>query len=219
MRGDANRPLRSRPTRGIGLPQPGDAGADVLLIGDRSTRGTYLLRLQVRDAIEVVFGRFRGGRAIPVPRGQYLYVGSARARKGATSLAVRLVRHGTRSAGKSPHRIRGRMIESFVREGMVPPGFVPPEAKRLRWNVDHLLDRDEVEIMQVIAVRGNKDMESALARALAKDPHTRIIERGLGAHDAPGETHLFRVEGNARWWEDLVARILMLVGTKRAPGS
>lgn len=70
------------------------------IVGDRSTAGTYLLRIRVSNPLEIVFGRFKRGKTICLSKADYVYVGSALSEKGATCLARRLVRHASRLGKK-----------------------------------------------------------------------------------------------------------------------
>jgi Uri superfamily endonuclease len=56
-----------------------------------------VLHLRVAAPLAVVFGRFQGGRPVPLPAGDYFYVGSA-----LNGLAARLLRHASRSQVRSP---------------------------------------------------------------------------------------------------------------------
>lgn len=76
---------------------------NIFLIGKDSQAGTYVLRIRLKEDTELKFGRFKKGKLISLPAGDYTYVGSALSEKGATSLARRLVRHATRSGDKPPH--------------------------------------------------------------------------------------------------------------------
>ena len=58
----------------------------------------------------------------------------------------------------------------------------------MHWNVDFLLDLPSVELVGISAIRSRKRLEDKLAKRLEEDPHTGVIERGLGANDVPGNT-------------------------------
>ncbi len=81
----------------------------------------------------------------------------------------------------------------------------------MHWNVDHFLDWREVRLTHVIAIRSPKRLEGAIGQLLEQDCHTVIIEKGLGANDVPGNTHLMKVEAKEAWWVDLVRRLEALV--------
>jgi Uri superfamily endonuclease len=173
----------------------------ITFCGDSSHTGTYILWLEVRADLALSFGRFRGGRVFAAPAGRYAYVGSAMGRGGATALAGRLLRHATRSSGRLPHAIRDVMVVRLVEAGL-RAGDVPlPAAKRLRWHIDYLLDETAVEIASVIVIGAVGCIESELARWLAGRPGVVPLAAGLGASDAPGETHLLRLpdELNNKW--------------------
>ena len=177
----------------------------VLVLGDDAPGGVYLLRVGVAEALNLSFGRFKGGKPIPLPAGEYLYIGSARAAGG---IASRLVRHATRSGDKPPHRIRERLAEACASLGTGRGRLSPMTGKKLFWNVDHLLDQERAEILNVVIIRTPARLETKLARLLEDNPCTRIVERGLGANDIPGTTHLLRVIAGEDWWRSLPSKLL-----------
>lgn len=165
--------------------------APIAFLGDAGRAGVYVLWLRVSSRLSVTFGRYQGGRPIEVLPGELAYAGSALG-GGATSLANRLLRHATRTAGKPPHAIRDRLLAECVWAGLVAPERRPPAAKQLRWHIDYLLDEAEVEIAGITAARTTERLESPLARRLAALPGVVPLAPGLGAGDAPGESHLLR---------------------------
>ena len=179
----------------------------IVLIGDKSQAGTYVLRIHLREDTSLRFGRFKKGKLISLPAGDYAYVGSALSEKGATSLARRLVRHATRSGDKRPHCIRGVMLDQFAECGLGDGNLLPKQGKTLFWNIDFLLDLDLAEIVGFLAIRSPERLEDRLAKELEQDSHTQVIERGLGANDVPGNTHLLRVCADETWWGSLPARL------------
>ena len=179
----------------------------IVLIGDESQAGTYVLQIHLKEDSSLQFGRFMKGKLISLPAGEYAYVGSALSEKGATSLARRLVRHATRSGDKPPHCIRGNMLEQFAECGLGDGNLLPKQGKTLFWNIDFFLDLDTAEIVSLYIIRSPKRLEDGLARWLERDSHTQVIERGLGANDVPGNTHLLRVCADASWWASLAATL------------
>lgn len=179
----------------------------VVILGGGSQGGTYILRIRLDEGKRMRFGRFKKGKLVYLPAGEYAYVGSALGEKGASSLTFRLLRHATRSGKKRAHGIRKEMVERFGKVDLGKAGLLPQREKKKHWNVDYLLDLPVVEIVQVFAVRSSRRLENAFARLLEKDPKTQIIEKGLGAGDAAGSTHLLRVEVGEEWWEELVERL------------
>lgn len=169
----------------------------ITLRGDERQTGAYVLWMPVNEALKLSFGRFRGGFPVTVAAGWYAYVGSAMGRSGATALAGRLLRHATRSARKPPHAIREAMAAAFGAAGLGGLPARPPTIKRLHWHIDYLLDETTVELAGVTVVRTGARVESELARRLADLPGVGPLLPGLGAADAPGETHLLRVENIA----------------------
>ena len=138
-----------------------------------------------------------------MPAGEYAYVGSALSEKGATTLGRRLIRHATRSGGQCPHRIRETMLHQFAECGLGDENLLPRRGKTLHWNVDFLLDLPSAELVGVFAIRSRKRLEDRLGKQLEVDPHTAVIERGLGANDVPGNTHLLHVKAMEAWWTSL----------------
>ena len=175
----------------------------IAIIGDESHAGTYILRIHLQKDTTLRFGRFKKGKLISTRAGEYVYIGSALAEKGATTLARRLIRHATRSGDQRPHRIRETMLRQFAECGLGDANLLPQRGKTLHWNVDFLLDLFSAELMGISAIRSRKRLEDRLAKRLEEDPHTEVIERGLGANDVPGNTHLLRVSATEAWWASL----------------
>lgn len=184
-------------------------GPTPLTVLGRSRGGTYVLRIRVAADLELPFGGFRGGRVIPVKAGDHAYVGSARARTGALSLARRLVRHATRTGERPPQPIREPMIATLLALGLGDGDLRPRDGKRLKWNVDHLLDRPEAELTAALLLANGEDLEFAVADAIAADPEVVVFAPGLGAADHRGGTHLVRVEAADpdAWWRSLPHRL------------
>ena len=179
----------------------------LFIIGDSSQAGTYILRIRLIQDTTLQFGRFKKGKRISLPTGVYTYVGSALSAKGSTSLARRLVRHATRSGEKPPHAIRAEMLKQFLECSLGPPDPLPKNGKKLFWNIDFLLDLELVEITHVIAIRSPERLESTIAQFLEHTAGTEIIEKGLGANDAPGNTHILRVNADETWWASLAENL------------
>ena len=179
----------------------------IRIIGDDSQAGTYILRIRLKEDTTLRFGRFKKGKLISLPAGDYTYVGSALSEKGATSLARRLVRHATRSSNKPPHAIREEMMNQFAEFGLGNGNLLLRQGKTLHWNVDFLLNLQSAEIVNIIAIRSPKRLEWTIAGLLERDADTQIIEKGLGANDAPRNTHLLRVNADEIWWASLVNNI------------
>lgn len=168
--------------------------------GRESQGGTYLLRLTVSQHLLVRFGRFQAGKPVAVPQGDYLYVGSALAQKGATSLARRLLRHASRSDGQNAQLIRQKMLALFPQIGLGPTPLYPPTGKKLRWHVDFLLNEQAAALTAVYFIRSPQRLEEPLSRWLLDLPEVAPLVPGLGATDDPGGTHLLRVTAVSHWW-------------------
>lgn len=179
----------------------------IVIIDNASQAGTYVLRIRLKKDTTLQFGRFKKGKLISLPAGDYVYVGSALSEKGATSLTRRLIRHATRSGNKPPHTIREEMITRFAECSLGPPDLLPKRSKTLHWNVDFLLDLQSAEIINILAIRSPERLENRIAKCLERDPRTEIIEPGLGANDAPGSTHLLRLRADNISWASIMTLI------------
>lgn len=58
----------------------------------------------------------------------------------------------------------------------------------------------KVSRSSIIAIRSPERLEGTLAVLLEHDADTQIIEKGLGANDAPRNTHLLKVKRGEAWW-------------------
>ncbi|MDE0636435.1 MAG: DUF123 domain-containing protein [Candidatus Poribacteria bacterium] len=179
----------------------------IFIIGENSQAGTYVLRIRLKEAIELQFGRFKKGKLISLPAGAYTYVGSALSEKGATSLARRLVRHATRSGSKPPHAMRAEMLKQFRECCLGPRDPLPKNGKKLFWNIDFMLDLELAEIINVITIRSSERLENKIAEFLEHNAYTQIIEKSLGANDAPRYTHILRVNADDTWWASIAENI------------
>ena len=180
---------------------------NIFILGEDSQAGTYVLRIRLKEDTELQFGRFKKGKLISLPAGDYTYVGSALSEKGATSLARRLVRHATRSGDKPPHAIREEMLIQFRECDLGPPNPLPKSGKKLFWNIDFMLDLELTEIINVIAIRSPERLENTIAEFLEHNADTQIIEKSLGANDAPSYTHVLRVNPGDMWWTSIAENI------------
>lgn len=184
----------------------------ITLLGEKYTQGVYLLHITVATPISVAFGRFQGGRPLPLPAGDYLYVGSALGRRGATSLAGRLVRHATRSGNLPRQMIHTPLLAQLQKEGLIAHNRATlSHPKRCFWHIDYLVDQVAAEIRQIIALRTTDRCEAWLARWLATEAGVSALAPGLGASDDPHATHLLRVDAPATWWETLPARMMAAI--------
>lgn len=175
--------------------------------GRESQGGTYLLRLWVSQPLLVRFGRFLAGEPIAVPPGDYFYVGSALAQKGATSLARRLLRHASRSDRQNPQPIRQAMLDLFPKISLGPTPLHPPQGKKLRWHADFLLEKLATDLTAVFLIRAPYRFEEPLSRWLLDLPEVTPLVPGLGATDDPGSTHLLRVTAVSNWWRLFPAQL------------
>ncbi len=176
----------------------------IFILGENSQAGTYVLRIRLSKKTSLKFGGFRKGKLISLPAGHYTYVGSALSEKGSTSLARRLVRHATRTSSKPRHKIRDEMLNQFRECGLGPFNPLPRSDKRLFWNIDYMLDLEISEIINLIAIRSPIPLESLIGSFLENNKDADIIEKGLGANDAPNNTHILRVNTDDMWWLTIV---------------
>ena len=183
----------------------------IILLGNEQQSGCYILRMRVHQPLQMHFGRFQGGKQIALRAGDYLYIGSALGASGATSLAKRLVRHATRPDPLPPHPIRAAMLTHFHLLGLSREPLVGPRPKKLFWHIDYLLQPLTVDLLQVFAIRTTRRLEPLLAQLLAADPSTFIIEKGLGASDHRGHTHLLGIQADEHWWTALVTKLQTIV--------
>lgn len=183
----------------------------ITILGDTKPTGTYILRIAVAVDLDIPFGRFRQGSPIKVPQGDVIYVGSAMARSGSMTLARRLLRHATRCPPKPPHDLRPVLLDAVHTAAIASKETQPPAGKKLFWNVDYLLDEEDVQLRQVIILRSTVRLEDEVAALLLAAPVCRPIASGLGAHDRPGSTHLLQVHAHESWWDSLPLRINKLL--------
>lgn len=183
--------------------------ADGLLvfIGRPVPTGCYVLRFDLPDRVQLSCGRFKRGKGITFEPGSYLYVGSAMARRGPSSLSGRLTRHAARLYGGEPHPILRLMLDQFPRFGLGGEPAAGGGAKLPKWNVDWPLDQPRARLTAAYAVRSLWPFEGFLGKCLEQDPAVVVFERGLGAGDIRGNTHLLRVDAGEPWWDRLPGRL------------
>ncbi|NTV47251.1 MAG: DUF123 domain-containing protein [Chlorobiales bacterium] len=183
----------------------------LLTIGGDAQVGTYILRISVTTPLHLSFGRFKGGKQISIPPGDYLYIGSALGRPHLYPLARRLLRHASRSDKMNHHPIRDTFLKQFAEIGLGAGQLLPKNGKKLFWNIDYLLDQPEVNITGVVLIRSENRLEGTIAEMLTEDSHTFIVEKGLGANDARGETHFLGISAGDEWWKHLSSSLARLL--------
>lgn len=169
-------------------------------MGEPYPCGVYLLAIQLDEGQELTFGEFQHGKAVTLPEGTYLYVGSAYGQHRSASLGYRLLRHASRSGSIGPHLIQPALEQSLDAAGLL--GSIPKK-KTLHWHIDYLLDLPTAEIRGIVVLRTMRQIEAELADRVNQQFETMILAPGLGASDYPGKTHLFYVDGDAKWWSKL----------------
>ncbi|TCD47995.1 GIY-YIG nuclease family protein [Chlorobium sp. N1] len=164
------------------------------MLGEGCAMGTYLLFIRLDRPLRICFGRFRGGRPVEAPAGEYVYVGSALGRnRSATALAGRLLRHASRTGRRSAHRLRPEMLRLFRAAGLIEGRVRKAPEKHLRWHIDYLLDRPEAELFHVVAIQSPQRLEEPLSELLNRHPATEALAPRLGAQDAKSGAHLLRL--------------------------
>ncbi len=156
--------------------------------------GSYILFIRVEKNLSISFGRFQKGEPVLVEAGEYLYLGSALSNRASGSpLAARLLRHASRSRRLRAHAIRKPMAKRFLEAGLIDTVQPKTREKHIHWHADWLLDRLEVEITGVVAIRCPLHLEEPLSEALGLHPGARPLAPRLGAQDARSGTHLLRL--------------------------
>lgn len=181
------------------------SGPQFTIFGNKYHMGSYILLIRVSSPIELAFGRFQQGRVFAIPKGDYLYIGSALGE--GTPLAHRLCRHASRSGIKPNHKIRAVMMHRFVEEELMEKDAKKISDKKLRWHIDYLLDRTEAEITHVVIIRSPIRLEQKLSDFLDSLQETSAIAPRLGAQDARSGTHILCITSGQRILE-LVHRYL-----------
>lgn len=178
--------------------------ADITCIGEVGQSGTYLLRIQVLNDHVLSFGRFKKGKEISIQAREYLYIGSALAKKGATTLGNRLSRHLSRTNGID-HLLRNKLQTFFDDIGIKYTSN--PSPKQKFWNIDHLNDLSDSEVIGIIFIRSPKALENTWSRFLEADSDTEIFEKGLGANDSNGATHIQQSRFTHEKWKQLPTKL------------
>jgi Uri superfamily endonuclease len=186
----------------------------ITILGGPLQSGVYVLGLEATSALRLGLGRFRNGQPLDFPAGPYLYIGSALAGRGATSLGPRLLRHATRTGDQPAHQLRSELVAALTAAGLGPVPLRLPAHKRAFWHIDYLLDQPTVALTSVIALRTAQPLEAAIAQLLQADPHTFLIAPGIGACDQPGATHLLGLCAGPAWWAALAQRLEPLVAAR-----
>ena len=108
-------------------------------------------------------------------------------------MAWQLVRYVTRTSDRMPHQIRPNILKLFSDIKLARGALIPRSAKNLYWNIDHLLNRTEVEIISLICVRMEEPSGAKIDKRLELKVDTNAIEKGLGASEIKGNTHFLHL--------------------------
>jgi Uri superfamily endonuclease len=161
---------------------------EVIIVGDESVGGSYILRLQVERPLKIHFGRFQRAKPVLVPQGEMLYLGSAM-----RGLASRVLRHALRTGNKPTHALYEPLLLNMQKAGLANGHFHQPSKKKLHWHIDYLLDETAVRLKQALLIRSEKRVEGQLGEWLLAQPETFVLVPGLGASDVKGHTHLLGI--------------------------
>ena len=93
-----------------------------------------------------------------------------------------------------PHQIRPNILKLFSDIKLARGDLIPRSAKNLYWNIDHLLNRTEIEIISLICVR----MEEPSGAKIDKRLESNVIEKGLGASEIKGNTHFIHLTDSSK---------------------
>ena len=105
------------------------------------------------------------------------------------------------------------MLRRFNAIGLGDGNLTRKRHKNLHWNVDHLLDLlPPAELTGACIIRTRERLEARLGQFLERDPRTFVFEKGLGANDVPGNTHILRLTGGDAWWASLPERLSVEFG-------
>ncbi len=177
---------------------------NITVIGHDLPCGIYVLRISVLLDLELAFGCFKKGKVIHLPKAEYIYTGSDLGKKGSTCLARRLVRHATRTSDRMLHQIRPDMLKFFSDIKLASGELIPRTGKTLYWNIDHLLNRTEVEISSLVCVRIEEPLEAKIGKRLELRADTNVVEKGLRTNDIKGNTHLLHLSDSGKNWPLLI---------------
>lgn len=173
----------------------------IFSIGKEHPNGTYCLRIALSEPFDLVFGRFKKGKLISLNAGEYVYIGSALAKRGSTTLGNRLRRHTSRSQGHKSHKIQRELLKYFNSIGISYTKTSSP--KKMFWNIDYLLDLPTAEIISIIFTRNPNSYENIWSEFFEKLHGTIVFEKGLGANDSDGHTHIQYSSISEKLWKKI----------------
>ncbi len=161
--------------------------------------GAYVLHIDVVKSIAVRAGRYNGGGPIHLHKGRYLYVGSAMGNANGLYLPKRLLRHSRRSRAGHEHACYTILRSHFVDLNIDERRLVHSSIKKLRWNIDYVLDNEAVELSAVTYVQSMDRLENIIVEQLEQNESASAPYLGFGAHDHPGHSHFFALTSNFDW--------------------
>ena len=188
------------------------SGSQFTIFGSKYTMGSYILFIRISSSFQLAFGRFQQSRIFSIPEGDYLYIGSALGRTG-NPLAMRLIRHASRTSGGQPHNIQSAIIKLFSNNDAARNCAFSATKKKLHWHIDYLLEHREAEITHIVILRHPEKMEHHLSEFLASLQETSLVAPRLGAQDTRNSSHILRITDQQRILEQLEQYIPVLTAT------
>lgn len=173
--------------------------------------GAYVLHIVCTNQVSITIGRFNQSRPVTIELGEYVYTGSAMGSTNGLQLPKRLMRHASRTDGKSNHTIRNVLLEHLANHGVDCVELSTPSPKKLRWNIDYVLDHEYMELRSVLYIRSNRSLERSIAEALESNSYTSAPYSGFGAHDHPGHTHFLSLCTRRNGWAACIAEVRALL--------
>jgi Uri superfamily endonuclease len=122
-------------------------------------KGTYLLYLHLLRSSNIKFGK---QKSLEFPKGYYIYVGSALANYGSSTLINRLKRHIRSSKEKSNH-----------------------------WHIDFFLTNKDITLINLYLLPSSKRLECLIAQEISKVCYRVIEGFGASDCDCKGHLFYF----------------------------
>ena len=188
------------------------SGSQFTIFGSKYTMGSYILFIRISSSFQLAFGRFQKSRLFSIPEGNYLYIGSALGRTG-DPLAMRLIRHASRTSGGQPHNIQSAIIKLFSNNDAARNCAFSATKKKLHWHIDYLLEHREAEITHIVILRHPEKMEHHLSAFLESLLETSLVAPRLGAQDTRNSSHILRITDQQKILEQLGQYIPVLTAT------
>ena len=163
--------------------------------------GAYVLHMVISDSADIVIGRMHDGFPVRIDTGNYIYIGSAMGDRNGLYLPKRLVRHTLRSKSAKAQPCHAELLDHFYEQGLCRQQLTPKTPKRLRWNIDYILEYPNTSLRDICYIRNDERLEFALVDALEGLDVTVAPIPGFGAHDHPGHSHFLRLANGPDGWD------------------